>query len=686
MITFFTALYPEAKGLITAYKLKQNPTETFYQLFEGDDVRLVITGAGMIAAATAAARHFANYPSESSCDLVINLGVAGFLKEQQNLSLQTLSFPPTANGFSSSGCNAVGDLFFVSKITELATGRTFYPDLLFKHEFRQLPLLTSPVVLSYPAAKGIGFQSLEQYSKESSFLIDMEASALFQALLPHFSPERMLFFKVVSDILPDKASTSIKPEELIAPHLEAVLSYVLTLYRFLQSQAPREIFFTEEEKQLISKVQLRLPLTNTMQNELERLLTYAALSRSPLKDCLEQFLASLPEVIRGKKQAMPYLEQLRELILNIIPEIPDSTAAATTAAGIPHSSSQYTSHSCSAAANLYQPFFSTVYIEKEIWNPSWQDKLSTPPIFIDHYKDIFNRSHQNFALQKKAPALILAKKTGTLIYKGAPVCQSFGNEHFYYTSCMMNCIYHCDYCYLQGMYPSGHVVVFVNLEDYFNELEALLKEHPVYLCVSYDTDLLALEQTFSFVSSWLAFAAGHPTLTLEIRTKSGNPAIFETLAKLYTGKAPLMQQIIFAWTVSPEALCKTTEHGAASLPLRLKALLAAKQAGFSVRLCFDPMIFHAGWKEQYSALVATVFSTISADCLYDASIGVFRISTDYLKNMRKKRPDCALVQYPYITENGVSHYGTLSEEMVHYLQELLSEYMPPEKVFIWNGE
>ena len=53
--------------------------------------------------------------------------------------------------------------------------------------------------------------------------------------------------------------------------------------------------------------------------------------------------------------------------------------------------------------------------------------------------------------------------------------------------------------------------------------------------------------------------------------------------------------------------------------------------------------------------------------------------------MLKKRPDNAIVQYPYITENGISHYGTLSEEMVHYLQELLLHYVPAEKIFLWNG-
>ena len=78
MITWITALYPEAKELITKLNLKKNNTETMYQLFEGDNCRLIVTGAGMIAAATAAARHFALYPTESGSDLVINLGVAGY--------------------------------------------------------------------------------------------------------------------------------------------------------------------------------------------------------------------------------------------------------------------------------------------------------------------------------------------------------------------------------------------------------------------------------------------------------------------------------------------------------------------------------------------------------------------------------------------------------------------------------
>ena len=113
-------------------------------------------------------------------------------------------------------------------------------------------------------------------------------------------------------------------------------------------------------------------------------------------------------------------------------------------------------------------------------------------VYIEIITDIFNRRHQNFCAQKQAPALILAKKRGSLFIRAPRFARTL-KSLFYYTSCIMNCIYDCEYCYLQGMYPSGNGGFFVNLEDIFAEVDKLLLKHPVYLCVSYDTDLLALE-------------------------------------------------------------------------------------------------------------------------------------------------------------------------------------------------
>ncbi len=331
---------------------------------------------------------------------------------------------------------------------------------------------------------------------------------------------------------------------------------------------------------------------------------------------------------------------------------------------------------------LFNPFFSHIYIEKEaLEHPNTRKILNQFPkavhIEINHYKDVFCRSHQNYLLQKQSPCLILAKKRNTFVYEGAPVCQDFGNRHFYYTSTVMNCFYDCEYCYLQGMYPSGNIVIFVNLEDFFRPVEELLKKFPVYLCISYDTDLLAFENMLGYVREWLNFAGLHPDLTIELRTKSAN---FHAL-----DEQKALDNFILAWTLTPDAIQKSCEHHTPSVKIRLSCIKKAMEKGFPVRLCFDPLLYRKDWPSLYDAMIETVFLQLPADKIRDASLGVFRVSHDYLKKMRKQRPDSAIIQYPYENDNGVCHYGReLSREMISHVYNRLKEYIPEEKIYVWK--
>ncbi len=337
-------------------------------------------------------------------------------------------------------------------------------------------------------------------------------------------------------------------------------------------------------------------------------------------------------------------------------------------------------------ADCYNGSFSHIYVEKEVADHARTRAIlakfpQAQVIEIGHYKDVFCRSRQNYMLQHKAQSLILAAKHGRLVYEGAPVCQSFGNENFYYTSCMMNCIYNCEYCYLKGMYPSGNVVVFVNLEDIFAELQGMLSEHPVYLCVSYDTDLLAFEQITGYAAEWVKFAAkcgreGYD-LKIELRTKCASPAFWE--------RNPATKNIVAAFTMSPEEVIASYEHGTSSLAQRIEAAYAAAEAGFPVRLCFDPMIYIPGWEEKYDAMLAQIFEKIDSGSIMDVSVGTFRVSQDYLKKMRKNEPDSAVVQFPYENDGGVYHYPErLTGRMEEHLVSALTAWIPRDKIFLWR--
>lgn len=327
--------------------------------------------------------------------------------------------------------------------------------------------------------------------------------------------------------------------------------------------------------------------------------------------------------------------------------------------------------------------FSHIYIEEAAAaHPRTKAILAHFPnavsIPIADYKNVFNRPRQATPLQKKAPSLILALGKPPYLYEGAPVCQSFGEEHFFYTSCVRNCPYDCEYCYLQGMYPSGDIVIFVNLEDTLAAVEKTLSKHPLYLCISYDTDLLALDNLTGFLAEWFALAAKYPSLTLELRTKNASVA---TLAKL-----PVLPNVILAVTMSPDEVIRRYEHRTPALSERIALAKAALTDGRPVRLCFDPMIAVPDFRTSYGQMFQTIFTALPPEKLRDISVGSFRISVDYLKRMRRNRP-CAVTMYPYTLTDGVYHYDEqLLSDMLSFARETLHTYIPSSKIFYWEEQ
>ena len=108
------------------------------------------------------------------------------------------------------------------------------------------------------------------------------------------------------------------------------------------------------------------------------------------------------------------------------------------------------------------------------------------------------------------------------------------------------------------MYPSGNIVIFVNYEDYFNELGKMLELHPVYLSIAYDTDLLALEKLTGLLGCWSEFAGRHPGLLLEVRTKCAADVTTITT-----------KNIILAYTISPDPIASAFEHKAPGYEARV---------------------------------------------------------------------------------------------------------------------
>jgi spore photoproduct lyase len=321
--------------------------------------------------------------------------------------------------------------------------------------------------------------------------------------------------------------------------------------------------------------------------------------------------------------------------------------------------------------------FSTVYVEKEVLShPRTKRILSHLPkaeiIPVARYMDIFSRPRQVRSLQQKHQALILAAKHGQRIYPGAPVCQDFGSESVV-CSCVLNCLYDCSYCWLKGMFDTAHIAVFVNLEDFFRDVEEVSEKKSISLSLAYQSDLVPLEGMLGILKEWDAFVQNHPRLLVEIRTKSAFCGPWQEMRE--------RERVVPAFTLSPEEVIAEMEKGTPPLAARLQAVRTCQDIGYRPRLCFDPMMHMPSWRQVYSRMFAAVVREVDFSRIREVSLGTFRLSAAYLSRLRRQVPDAPAARYPYVTDAGYAHYPReLEQEMMNLGASYLGKVLPSEKI------
>ena len=278
--------------------------------------------------------------------------------------------------------------------------------------------------------------------------------------------------------------------------------------------------------------------------------------------------------------------------------------------------------------------------------------------------------------------LILAKKRPPFLYPASDMVQEFGTPNAYYNTPVLNCLYNCEYCFLQGMYPSGNLVVFVNEDDLKNAIDMQLNDlndplKPTVVSVSYNTDLLAIENLLPLTQSWIKYPSTKNYLKIEIRTKS---ALISAIKNLNA-----VDNVILSWTLSPELICERYEYTAPPLDRRIKAVRQAIDIGWPVRLCFDPVLLVDNWYEVYTGFFDQVFSKINVNRVTDVTLGVFRMNKDYFKRIRKRYTRSDIYYMDYSVEGNTMVVNR--EERVDALNQLslyLNKFIENKKILVWK--
>ncbi len=323
----------------------------------------------------------------------------------------------------------------------------------------------------------------------------------------------------------------------------------------------------------------------------------------------------------------------------------------------------------------------TIYIEENIQQHPRVDEIcdrfpKARHIYCRRYGEVFNPKAQNFHLQKQKPALILAEKYKNFVLP-APPGYGIGVKHNYYFSHMLNCLYDCRYCFLQGMYQSANYVLFVNYEQFQDQIRQICLENQeqiVHFFSGYDCDSLALEPVTRFATEFLPFFGKIENAWLELRTKS-------TQIRSLLEMQPLPRCIV-AFSFTPDEIATAIEYKAPSINKRIDAMCKLQERGWLLGLRFDPVIFQTGWQQQYQQLFNQVFEKINTQLLHSVSLGGFRLPEQYFKKIRKLYPEEKLFAGPLENCNGmVSYKSQLEKQMLDFCTNEVLNYIPDDKFF-----
>ncbi|MAE17285.1 MAG: DNA photolyase [Deltaproteobacteria bacterium] len=323
----------------------------------------------------------------------------------------------------------------------------------------------------------------------------------------------------------------------------------------------------------------------------------------------------------------------------------------------------------------------TIYIEDEVSNhprvvEMTQRFPSAARVPCERYTAVFNLKGQNFRLQKHNPSLMLARKFDNFML-ATPQGYGIGGLHNYYFSHMLNCIYDCRYCFLQGMYRSAHYVVFVNYEDFFGAMDEKLVLHPqenVWFFSGYDCDSLALEPVTGFTALLFPFLESRPRAMMELRTKS-------THIQPLLGRDSL-PNVIVAFSFTPAEISSQFEHKVPSVAKRVDAMAKLAAGGWQLGLRFDPLIYEEDFESHYQKLFRQIFERVDSCAVHSVTIGPFRMPRGFFRNMVRLYPEEALLAGTFRNRDGVVSYNADREAaMLNFCIRQLKEYVAPEIIY-----
>lgn len=328
-----------------------------------------------------------------------------------------------------------------------------------------------------------------------------------------------------------------------------------------------------------------------------------------------------------------------------------------------------------------------VYVEKDIQDHARVQgilkKLGKSPLIIERYDEIWGRSKRPYLHKRDSLNLFLARKEGQLLKLAPDAYGSAGEPHYYFIHAY-NCIYECQYCYLQGYFNTPDIVLFINHEEIIEEMERTLKIHKdtnVWFHAGEFSDSLALTHLTGELSIYHDFCQRNPNAIIELRTKSVNTKELEKLTPL--------PNFIVSFSLSPEEMARRIDLKTPGTATRLRAMKALHEKGWKLGAHFDPIVYEDEFCNRYEKLLTDMKEYNLTEDLTYLSLGVVRFTKDVYREMERNYPDSLIHTGPMVKsfDGKVRYHRPMRMWMMNKIKDLaIQNQVKTERIYLCMEE
>ncbi len=245
------------------------------------------------------------------------------------------------------------------------------------------------------------------------------------------------------------------------------------------------------------------------------------------------------------------------------------------------------------------------------------------------------------------------------------------------------CGYDCSYCSIRYFYDGDSIGIDENFIEKLQSIEIDPRRN-YHIGTGQSSDSLMWGNRSGILDAVLDFAAVHPNVILELKTKSAN------ISHLLSREVPV--NVLTTWSLNPQLIIDNEEHFTASLTHRLEAAEQIAAKGNLIGFHFHPMVYYDTWEKDYGALFSQIQNRFRDEDTALLSLGTLTFIKPVLKKMRERKVKSKILQMPLEDAEGKYSYPLdIKRNMFRFAYESLSDwhgkvffYMCMEDAGLWK--